>query len=73
MAGIETRRDEACPAGGSGRSAVSKWPEGARSPGAMSQQGAGAHGNESYPQKLLQLVGCRDPDAHPHTENRLTV
>jgi hypothetical protein len=32
--------------------------------GAMSQQGYGAHGNESYPQKLLQLVGHRDPDAH---------
>jgi hypothetical protein len=30
----------------------------------MSLQGYGAHGNESYPQKLLQLVGYRDPDAH---------
>jgi hypothetical protein len=35
----------------------------ARCQGAMSLQGNGAHGNESYPQKLVQLVGYRDPDA----------
>ena len=29
--------------------------------GAMSQQGMGTHGNESVPQKLLQLIGYRDP------------
>ena len=32
--------------------------------GAMSQQGSFSfHGNESAPQKLVQLVGCRDPRA----------
>jgi hypothetical protein len=32
--------------------------------GAMSQQGSDAsHGHESMPQKLPQLVGCRDPKA----------
>jgi hypothetical protein len=36
----------------------------AKCQGAMSQQGYGAHGNESYPQKLVQLVGHRDPDAY---------
>lgn len=35
----------------------------AKCQGAMSQQGYGAHGNESYPQKLVQLVGHRDPEA----------
>jgi hypothetical protein len=35
----------------------------ARCQGAMSLQSSGAHGNESYPQKLVQLVGYRDPDA----------
>ena len=32
-----------------------------RCQGAMSQQGFGAHGNECYPQKLVQLVGYRGP------------
>jgi hypothetical protein len=32
--------------------------------GAMSQQYGDSHrGNESAPQKLVQLVGCRDPKA----------
>ena len=32
--------------------------------GAMSQQhGESGRGNESVPQKLVHLVGCRDPDA----------
>jgi hypothetical protein len=29
----------------------------------MSQQGYGAHGNESYPQHMVQLVGYRSPRA----------
>ena len=31
--------------------------------GAMSQQGFGAHGNECYPQHMVQLVGYRSPQA----------
>ena len=32
--------------------------------GAMSQQGSFSyHGNVSVPQKLVRLVGCRDPNA----------
>jgi hypothetical protein len=31
--------------------------------GAMSQQGSFSfHGNQAAPQKLVQLVGCRDPE-----------
>lgn len=34
--------------------------------GAMSQQGSRAMGdNECAPQKLVRLVGCRDPKPHP--------
>ncbi|MDB5617653.1 hypothetical protein [Tardiphaga sp.] len=29
----------------------------------MSQQGYGAHGNECYPQNMVQLVGYRSPQA----------
>ena len=36
----------------------------AKCQGAMSQQGFGWHGNECYPQKLVQLVGHRDPQSH---------
>jgi hypothetical protein len=32
--------------------------------GAMSQQ-RGDSGNQSAPQKFVQLVGCRDPNARP--------
>ncbi|MEA2895923.1 MAG: hypothetical protein QOJ84_1538 [Bradyrhizobium sp.] len=40
--------------------------EGARKCGAMSEQGADSgRGNESVPQKLVQLVGYRDPNARP--------
>ena len=39
--------------------------------GAMSQQSSdAAHGHESVPQKLLQLVGYRDPNACPATWHR---
>jgi hypothetical protein len=36
-----------------------------RNCGAMSQQGSFSyHGNVSVPQKLVHLVGCRDPKVH---------
>lgn len=39
--------------------------------GAMSQQSSdAAHGHESVPQKLLQLVGYRDPNARPDSWHR---
>jgi hypothetical protein len=35
----------------------------------MSQQDAGdCHGHEMHPQKLVQLVGCHDPNAGKHEE-----
>ena len=39
----------------------------------MSQQGSGSHGNESYPQKLVQLVGYRDPDGRLEAWSRLQL
>ena len=33
--------------------------------GAMSQQRGDCRGNQSAPQKFVQLVGCRDPKARP--------
>ena len=39
--------------------------------GAMSQQSnEAAHGHESVPQKLLRLVGYRDPKASPASSRR---
>jgi hypothetical protein len=39
--------------------------------GAMSQQSnEAAHGHESVPQKLPQLVGTRDPNAYPAASHR---
>ena len=39
--------------------------------GAMAQQGGDfGRGNQSAPQKLLQLVGCRDPNARPEPWGR---
>jgi hypothetical protein len=39
--------------------------------GAMSQQSSeAAHGHESVPQKLLHLVGYRDPHACPASRHR---
>lgn len=35
----------------------------AKGQGAMSQQGYGSHGNECYPQHMVQLVGYRSPQA----------
>ncbi|MET0220515.1 MAG: hypothetical protein ABW213_07655 [Tardiphaga sp.] len=42
-----------------------------RGQGAMSQQGFGWHGNECYPQKLVQLVGHREPRTAPEMWDRL--
>ena len=36
--------------------------------GAMSQQGSEFRGNVSAPQKLVHLVGCRDPKVRPSAE-----
>jgi hypothetical protein len=38
--------------------------------GAMSQQGGEFRGNVSAPQKLVQLVGCRERKAGPGPEAR---
>jgi hypothetical protein len=39
--------------------------------GAMTQQCSdAAHGHESMPQKLPQLVGCRDPEARSASSRR---
>ena len=38
--------------------------------GEMSQQGGEFRGNLSAPQKLLHLVGCREPQAEPGLEGR---
>jgi hypothetical protein len=50
------------PINASGRPLTTARPP-ARCQGAMSQQGFGAHGNECYPQKLVQLVGYRGPQS----------
>ena len=40
--------------------------EGTGKSGAMSEQSADSgRGNEQVPQKLVQLVGCREPHARP--------
>jgi hypothetical protein len=44
-----------------GRPLISTVHARAKCQGAMSQQGYGSHGNECYPQQLVQLVGYRDP------------
>lgn len=45
----------------------------ARCQGAMSQQGYGWHGNECYPQKLVRLVGYREPQARSEAWDRLRL
>lgn len=47
----------------SGRPLTTTARPATRCQGAMSQQGFGAHGNECYPQKLVQLVGYRGPQS----------
>jgi hypothetical protein len=51
------------PIGAPGRPLISTVRPPARCQGAMSQQSYGSHGNECYPQKLVQLVGYRDPQS----------
>lgn len=46
-----------------GRPLISTVRPRAKCQGAMSQQGYGSHGNECYPQQLVQLVGHRDPQS----------
>jgi hypothetical protein len=52
------------PISASGRPAITVVrPLAKKCQGAMSQQGFGGHGNECYPQKLVQLVGHRGPQS----------
>lgn len=51
------------PISASGRPLVTTARPPAKCQGAMLQQGFGAHGNECYPQKLVQLVGYRGPQS----------
>ena len=51
--------------GGSSESRIDQQMQAAQPQncGAMSQQGSFSfHGNQAAPQKLVQLVGCRDPE-----------
>lgn len=57
----------------SGRPVVQNLRQAVKCQGAMSQQGTGAHGNESYPQKLVQLVGYRDPEMQLEAWGRLKL
>lgn len=58
-----TQESSATPAGGTERPPIRPERAPARNLGAMSQQGYGAHGNECYPQNMVQLVGYRSPQA----------
>ena len=49
-----------------GKQAATRKPGQQQMAGAMSQQGAHVMGdNECAQQKLVRLVGCRDPNARP--------
>ncbi|MDB5655699.1 MAG: hypothetical protein JWQ94_3312 [Tardiphaga sp.] len=61
--GTSSTRSNEAPHGATERPEVKKERPPARCQGAMSQQGYGAHGNESYPQHMVQLVGYRSPRA----------
>ncbi len=51
---------------GVGKPSATRKPGQQQMAGAMSQQGALVMGdNECAPQKLVRLVGCRDPKARP--------
>ena len=58
-----TRGSNEAPAGATERSLLRKDRAPAKCQGAMSQQGYGSHGNECYPQNMVQLVGYRSPQA----------
>jgi hypothetical protein len=57
-----TRSNEAT-AGAADTPRTTKVRPPAKCQGAMSQQGYGSHGNECYPQHMVQLVGYRSPQA----------
>lgn len=59
--GISSTRSNEATAGAIELSQKTRPP--AKCQGAMSQQGYGAHGNECYPQHMVQLVGYRSPQA----------
>lgn len=61
--GTSSTRSNEAPVGASDRPLTPKLRPPAKCQGAMSQQGYGAHGNESYPQHMVQLVGYRSPQA----------
>lgn len=61
--GISTRGSNEASAGSSVQTATPKPRLPTKGQGAMSQQGYGAHGNECYPQNMVQLVGYRHPQA----------
>jgi hypothetical protein len=61
--GSNTRGSNESPAGSHSNPSLSNQRSRAKCQGAMSQQGYGAHGNECYPQNMVQLIGYRDPRA----------
>ena len=63
VASSSTRGSNEAPAGATERPLTRKERPPAKCQGAMSQQGYGAHGNECYPQNMVQLVGYRSPQA----------
>ena len=58
-----TRGSNEASAGSTERPLARKERPPAKCQGAMSQQGYGSHGNECYPQNMVQLVGYRSPQA----------
>ena len=58
-----TRGSNEASAGSTERPLTRKERPPAKCQGAMSQQGYGSHGNECYPQNMVQLVGYRSPQA----------
>ena len=61
--GMSNTRSNEAPAGATDTPRTPKTRPPAKCQGAMSQQGYGAHGNECYPQHMVQLVGYRSPQA----------
>lgn len=61
--GTSTPGSNEAPVGPLGRPLNSRPRPASKCQGAMSQQGFGAHGNECYPQNMVQLVGYRHPQA----------
>ena len=63
MGTSSTRGSNEAPAGATERPLIPNPRSKAKCQGAMSQQGYGSHGNECYPQNMVQLVGYRSPQA----------